>query len=165
MSQVNGKATIVSPVASVRFPNLESTEVIGGVDTEKYGISLIFKPEDKEILESAISIAGGGRGKSPLKEMTGDYDTGMYSVKAKTSRIDWVNAVDASGNKVELSEITHGSDVRVKLTFARYEMQGGGVTCYLGDIQLLKPSGASTDFGPLPDGYEPGADLDDPLPF
>lgn len=159
------KVAIVSPVASVRFPNLETTEVIGGVDTEKYSITLIFKPEDKKVLEDAIKSVGGGKGKSPLKEKEGDYDTGMYSIKAKTNKIEWVNAVDVAGNKVELGEIGHGSDVRVKLTFSKYEMQGGGVTTYLGDIQLLNKSGGSTDFGPLPKGYEPGEDFDDTLPF
>ena len=66
------KVAIVSPVASVRFPNLETTEVIGGVDTEKYSITLIFKPEDKKVLEDAIKSVGGGKGKSPLKEKEGD---------------------------------------------------------------------------------------------
>lgn len=161
------KVTVITPVASVRFPNLTSTEVISGVDTGKYAISLMFKPEDIKPLEEAIRSAGGGKGKSPLKEMTGEYDTGMFQIKAKTANIDWVTAQDISKNDVPLGNINHGDEVRAKVTFAPYEMQGGGVTTYLVGIQVLKAGGANVDFGELPEGYEPRSDeeLDDELPF
>lgn len=161
------KVTIITPVASVRFPNLTSTEVIGGVDTGKYSISLMFKPEDIKPLEDAIRSAGGGKGKSPLKEMTGDYDTGMFQIKAKTTNIDRVIAIDTSKKEVPLGNISHGDEVRARVTFAHYKLQGGGVTTYLGGIQVLKSSDAGIEWGDLPEGYEPQSDaeLDDELPF
>jgi len=161
------KVSIVSPVASVRFPHLTNTESYSGVDSGKYALTLIFDPKDRKALDEAITKSGGGKGKSPLKEIpqSGDYDPGMLMLKAKTTNISWVKAVDKEGAAVPLEDITHGSDVRVKLTFAPYEMSGGGVTCYLGSIQLLNGAGGNTDFGPLPEGYEPGSDqFDDPIP-
>ena len=161
------KVTIVSPVASVRFPNLMEHEVFSGVSTGKYSLTMIFKPEDRKLLEDAITKAGGKKGKSPLKEIEADsqYDSGMLQIKAKSQY--QVKAVDASGSIVPLESVSHGSDVRVKLTFAPYTQSGGGVTTYLGNIQLLSSGGTGDlDFGDLPDGYEPGTDdLDDPLPF
>ena len=73
------KITIVSPVASVRFPNLQEHEVFSGVTTGKYSITLMFKAEDKKVLEDAITKAGGGKGKTPLKEIPGvaEYDAGL----------------------------------------------------------------------------------------
>ena len=164
---MSDKVTVVSPVASVRFPNLTDHEVFSGVSTGKYSLTMIFKPEDKKELEDAIKKAGGGKGKSPLKEIGKDeqYDPGMLLIKAKTAYS--VKAVDASGAIVPLDSITHGADVRAKLTFVPYTMSGGGTTCYLGNIQLLSSGNSGDlDFGELPSGYEPGEDeLNDPLPF
>lgn len=162
------KVTIVSPVASVRFPNLQEHEVFSGVTTGKYSITLMFKPEDKKTLEDAITKAGGGKGKTPLKEIPADaqYDAGMVCLKAKSQY--QVKAVDASGSLMPLESVSQGSDVRVKLTFAPYTQSGGGVTCYLGNIQLLSSGGSGDmDFGDLPKGYEPRSDeeLNDDLPF
>ena len=67
-----------------------------------------------------------------------------------------------------LESVSQGSDVRVKITFAPYTQSGGGVTCYLGNIQLLSSGGSGDmDFGELPKGYEPRSDeeLNDDLPF
>ena len=160
----SNKVTIVSPVGSVRFPHLTETESYSGVDSGKFALTLIFDPKDRKVLDDAVKKAG--HGKSPIKEIskTGDYDPGMLSLKAKTSNISWVKAVDKEGAAVPLEDITHGSEVRVKLTFTPYTMSGGGVTCYLGNIQLLKGAGGDVDFGPLPTGYEPGEDFDDPIP-
>lgn len=163
------KVTIVSPVASVRFPNLLEHEVFSGVTTGKYSLTLMFDPKDKKVLEDAIIKAGGGKGKTPLKviEKDAQYDAGMISIKAKSQYS--VKAVDASGSLVPLESVSQGSDVRVKLTFAPYTQSGGGVTTYLGNIQLLSSGGSGDmDFGDLPEGYEPGSDdgeFNDPLPF
>ena len=164
----SSKLTVTSPVASVRFPNLLEHEVFSGVTTGKYSLTLVFKPEDKKVLEDAINSAGGGKGKTPLKviEKDAQYDAGMLMLKAKSQYS--VKAVDASGSLVPLESVSHGSEVQVKLTFAPYTQSGGGVTTYLGNIRLLS-SGATgdMDFGDLPEGYEPGSDgdLDDTLPF
>jgi hypothetical protein len=87
-------------------------------------------------------------------------------IKAKTTFS--VKAVDANGALVPIEQISHGADARVKLTFQHYTQQGGGVTCYLGNIQLLSSgSNGDMDFGDLPPGYEPGVDEgeEEPLPF
>ena len=166
MMGVNDKVTIVSPVAGVRFPNLMEHESFGGVTTGKYSLTLVFDPSDKKVIEDAIVSAGGGKGKTPLKEIAEDsqYDAGMVQLKAKTTFS--IKAVDATGSIIPLEHVSHGSDVRAKLTFQKYEQQGGGVTCYLGNVQLLSSGGnGDMDFGDLPSGYEPGEDLDDTLPF
>jgi len=164
------KVTIVSPVAGVRFPNLMEHESFGGVTTGKYSLTLMFEASDKKVLEDAIVKAGGGKGKTPLKEIPEDsqYDAGKIQLKAKTTFM--VKAVDATGNLLPIEQVSHGADARVKLTFQHYTQQGGGVTCYLGNIQLLSSgSNGDMDFGALPDGYEPGSDESEgegePLPF
>ncbi len=163
------KVTIVSPVAGVRFPNLTEHESFGGVTTGKYSLTLVFDTADKKVLQDAIVSAGGGKGKSPLKDIPEDsqYDAGKMQIKAKTTFS--VKAVDANGTLVPIEQISHGADARVKLTFQHYTQQGGGVTCYLGNIQLLSSgSNGDMDFGDLPPGYEPGVDEgggEEPLPF
>ena len=81
----SSKVTVTSPVASVRFPNLLEHEVFSGVTTGKYSLTLIFKPEDKKVLEDAINSAGGGKGKTPLKviEKDAQYDAGMIMHQGK----------------------------------------------------------------------------------
>ena len=160
------KVTIVSPVAGARFPNLMEHESFGGVTTGKYSLTLMFDASEKKMLEDAIVSAGGGKGKSPLKEIPEDsqYDAGKVQLKAKTTFP--VKAVDASGTRLPIEQVSHGSDVRAKLTFQHYSQQGGGVTCYLGSIQLLSSNGSDDmEFGDLPAGYEPGTDEEEPLPF
>jgi len=163
------KVTIVSPVASVRFPNLTQHEVFDGVSTGKYSITLVFDPKDRKPLEDAISEAGGNRGKSPLKEVPSDaqYDAGMLILKAKSKY--QVKAIDSTGELLlKMENVSQGSEVRVKLSFAPYTQSGGGVTCYLGNIQLLSGGSRSDlDFGDLPENYKPRSDeeLDDELPF
>ena len=163
--KMDNKVTVVSPIAHIRFPNLLEHESYGGVTTGKYSLTMVMDPNDVKGIEEAIVSAGGGKGKSPLKSIDADaeYDAGMVQLKAKTTFP--VKAVDASGSFVPLESVTHGSEARVKLTFQRYEQQGGGVTCYLGNIQLLSSGGTGDlDFGELPSGYEPGTD-EDSLPF
>jgi hypothetical protein len=160
------KVSIVSPIAKAVFPNLLEHEKFDGVTTGKYSLTLVIKPGDIKPVEKAIAQAGGGKGKSPLHQIPADaqYDAGMYRLKAKTGFS--IKALDASKESIGLDRIGHGSEVRVMLSFAPYTQSGGGVTTYLGNIQLLKEGDAGDmDFGELPKGYEPGADLDDPLPF
>ncbi len=159
---------ITSPVAKAIFPHLLFHEEFQGESKEQYSLTLVFKPDDIGPIEKALAQAGGGKGQSPLKLIPDDakYDPGMYRLRAHTT---WtVKAFDTSKDKepIELGRVSHGSEVRAKLTFVPYPGFGGGVTTYLGNIQLLKEgSSGDSDFGDLPEGYEPGADLDDPLPF
>jgi hypothetical protein len=158
------KVQIVSPVATAKFPNLQETEKFDGTDTGKYSLTLVFKPEEVEVIEKAIVKAGGGKGRSPLKLIATDdpYHPGAFQVKAK-SRYQ-VRVVDAAGSEVDRSRVQNGAEVRVKLGFAPYTQQGGGVTTYLGDIQLLKErKGSDIDFGDLPEGY--GEFEEGDLPF
>jgi len=160
------KVQIVSPVAQVRFPNLLEHEKFDGITTGKYSLTMMFKEEDIKPIEKAIAQAGGGKGKTPLKQIPADaqYDPGMYQLKAKTGF--GIKASNSSNESIGLDQVSHGSEVRVMLSFAPYTQSGGGVTTYLGNVQLLREGdGAVTDFGDLPQGYEPGADLNDPLPF
>ena len=158
------KVQIVTPVVTAKFPNLTDTEKFDGTDTNKYSLTMVIKPEDVEPFEKAIHLANGGKGKSPLKQIpeTDEYNPGCFQVKAKSKFP--VSAVDAGGNHVDLSSITNGSEVRVKLGFAPYTQSGGGVTAYLGNIQVLKArKGSDLDFGDLPPGY--GEYEEGDLPF
>jgi hypothetical protein len=158
------KVQIVTPVVTAKFPNLLETEKFDGTDTGKYSLTMVIKPEEVDSIEKAIAQAGGGKGRSPLKLIATDdaYHPGAFQVKAKSKFP--VRAVDVTGKPVDLSEITNGAEIRVKLGFAPYTQSGGGVTCYLGDIQVLKArKGADIDFGDLPEGY--GEFEEGDLPF
>ena len=160
------KVQLVSPVAQVRFPNLLEHEKFDGITTGKYSLTMMFSEKDIAPVEKAIALAGGGKGKTPLRQIPADaqYDPGLYQLKAKTGFS--IKASNSAKESIGLDRISHGSEVRVMLSFAPYTQSGGGVTTYLGNIQLLKEGDVGeSDFGDLPQGYEPGEDLDDPLPF
>ena len=154
---------IVTPVVKAQWPNLSETEKFSGQDTEKYSLTMIIDPKDKKLFEKAIAEAGGGKGKSPLKEIPDDaeYDAGMLKIKARTKHK--VRVVDLSGSPIERDSVTNGSEVRAKINFVPYTQQGGGVTAYLGDVQLLKARTSDIDFGDLPEGY--GEYEEGDLPF
>ena len=153
------KVNIISPVAKAIFPNLVEHEEFQGTSTGKYSLTLVFDPKDVKPIEKAIAQAGGGKGTSPLKQIPNDaeYDSGMYRLKAKTSYP--IRVLDTSKTPIPLDRVTNGSEVRVQLSFAPYTQSGGGVTVYLGNIQLLKAADSGDlEFGDLPEGY-------DDLPF
>ena len=162
------KVTILSPAAKAIFPNLLKHEEFNGEIKGKgqYSLTLVFDKADIKPIEKAIAQAGGGKGASPLKHIGDDekYDAGKYRLKAHTTFA--VKVVNKSKESIGVDRISQGSEVRVWLTFEPYQGFGGGVTTYLGPIQLLKEGGlGDMDFGDLPEGYEPGADFDDELPF
>ena len=156
------KVQIVTPVVTAQWPNLTETEVFSGQDTGKYSLTLLIDPKDAEMFEKAIAQAGSGR--SPMKQIADDdqYNPSMFRIKAKSKY--QVRVVDANNQPTTLDRVTNGAEVRVKLGFAPYTQQGGGVTTYLGDIQLLKErAGSDIDFGDLPEGY--GEFEEGDLPF
>ena len=154
------KVVIISPPAKALFPNLLEHEEFQGVTTGKYSLTLVFDPKDVKPIEKAIAQAGGGKGTNPLKQISDDaeYDAGKYTLKAKSAY--QVKAVNAANEPISLDQIGQGSEVRVRLSFAPYTQGGGGVTTYLGNIQLLKAGDSGDmDFGALPEGYEEFAEL------
>ena len=161
MSQIK----IVTGAVQAKFPSLDSTEVFDGVDTGKYACTFLVDPKDVKPLQDAIKAAGGGKGNNPLSQIPDDaqYDPGMWRFKAKSKFK--VKVVDKAGN-VCSNDIVANAVVRASVNFADYQAGPNvGVTAYLQGIQVLEAGGGSVDFGPLPEGYEPGADMDDPLPF
>ena len=157
------KVQIVTPVVTAQWPNLLETEKFSGQDTEKYSLTMLIDPKDKKVFEKAIAQAGGGKGHSPMRQLPDDdpYNPSMFRIKAKSKF--QVRVVDANNQPTDMSRVTNGAEVRVKLGFAPYTQQGGGVTAYLGDIQLLKERVSDIDFGDLPEGY--GEFAEDDLPF
>ena len=155
------KVQIVTPVVTAQWPNLLETEKFSGQDTEKYSLTILIDPKDVEPFEKAIAQAGSGR--SPMKQLDADdpYHPEMFRIKAKSKF--QVRVVDANNQPTDMGRVTNGAEVRVKLGFAPYTQQGGGVTAYLGDIQLLKERVSDIDFGDLPEGY--GEFAEDDLPF
>lgn len=155
---------IISPAAKAVFPNLLETEKYDGMDTGKYSVTMMFNPEDIKPIEKAIAEANGGKGNTPLKQIPDDaqYDAGMYKIKAKTQHK--IRVFNRKKEKIDAEDVQMGAEIRAQLTFKPYSQQGGGVTCYLGDIQVLKEGkGSGLDFGDLPDGF--GEFEEDDLPF
>ena len=160
----NNAIPLVTPVCEARFPNLHETEKYDGMDTGKYSLTMVFDAKDIKPIEKAIAQANGGKGNNPLKQIPEDaeYDAGKYRLKAKSKFP--VRAVNREKQSIELDRVQGGADVRVQLKFAPYTQQGGGVTVYLGNIQVLREgSSGDLDFGDLPDGY--GDEFGDELPF
>jgi hypothetical protein len=160
---------VVGP-CSVRFPNLEDHEEFGGVSTGKYSATFLFDADSDSVkaMKKAIAKANGGKGSDPLKLIPADaeYDAGMYRIKGKSKFR--VKVTDAANSPVDSDRVA-GSTVQAVLGFAPYTQGGGGVTCYLNGIRVLRQGAGSDggiDFGPVPKGYEPGADdMEDTLPF
>jgi len=164
---MSDKISLVVGPCEVRFPNLDKTEEFGGVDTGKFSCTFMFDADSQSVKEmtKAIAKANGGRGNNPLSQIPEDaeYDPGMYKIKGKSKFR--VKVVDRD-NKIVDADRVQGATVQAMLGFAPYTAGGGGVACYLNAIRILKEGegSSSVDFGALPDGYEPGADLDEP-PF
>ncbi len=156
---------LITGAVQCKFPSLDTTEVFDGVDTGKYAATFLVDPKDVKPLQDAIKAAGGGRGNNPLSQIPDDakYDPGMWRFKAKSKFP--VKVVDKAGAVISNDSVPNAT-VRASVNFAEYQAGPNvGVTAYLQGIQVLEAGGSDVDFGPLPDGYEPGADLDDPLPF
>ncbi len=164
---VESKKLVVGPCV-VKFPNLVTTEEFGGVDTGKYSATFMFDKDSDSVkaMQAAIAEANGGKGTNPLKEIPTDaeYDAGMFRIKAKSKFR--IRVIDAGDCAVDPSSVA-GATVQAVIGFAPYTQGGGGVTAYLQAIRILRAGegGGGEDFGPVPAGYEPGADLNDPLPF
>jgi hypothetical protein len=157
---------IVSPVCEARFPNLTSTEKFDGTDTGKYSLTIILDEKDIKPIEKAIAEANGGKGNNPLKQIPADaeYDAGKYKLKAKSQF--QVKAVNRNKESIDLSRVGGGASIRVQLGFAPYTQGGGGVTVYLGNVQVLKEGQSNDlDFGDLPEGFGDSDDLGEDLPF
>ena len=155
---------VVSPVCEARFPNLTETEKFEGTDTGKYSLTMVIDPKDIAPIEKAIAQANGGKGNNPLKQIPADadYDGGKFKLKAKSKFP--VTAVNLQKEAIDLGRIGGGASIRTILTFAPYTQGGGGVTVYLGNIQVLKEGKSNDlDFGDLPEGF--GEFPDGDLPF
>jgi len=164
----DSKKLVVGPCV-VKFPNLVETEFFGGVDTEKYSATFLFDKDSDSVkmMQGVIAEVNGGKGSNPLKEIPADaeYDGGMFRIKAKSKfRVRVIDAADAAVNPADVA----GATVQAVIGFKPYSQGTGGVTAYLQAIRVLRAGdggGGEDSFGPVPAGYEPGADLNDPLPF
>ena len=75
-----------------------------------------------------------------------------------------MTAVNRDKESIDLSRVGGGASIRVQLGFAPYTQGGGGVTVYLGNVQVLKEGKSNDlDFGDLPEGF--GEFEDGDLPF
>ena len=166
---MSDKISLVVGPCSVRFPNLETTEEFGGVDTGKFSCTFLFDKDSDSVedMTKAIAKANGGKGNNPLSQYPEDaeYDPGCWKIKGKSKFK--VKVVDKDNKVVDASRV-HGATVQAMLGFAPYTAGTGGVACYLNAIRILREGdggGGSVDFGALPKGYEPGSDTEDDLPF
>ena len=104
------------------------------VETGEYSITLLFDAKDIEPIEKAIAkVMPNKKGaRSPLH-----YSKNLgYRLRLKSK--SQVKAVNVIKKPIPLENILPGAIVRVQASFASYEQGGGGVTAYLGNIQLLR---------------------------
>ena len=119
---------IITPLARVAPVHL--------VETGEYSITLLFDAKDIEPIEKAIAkVMPKKKGaRSPLH-----YSKNLgYRLRLKSK--SQVKAVNVIKKPIPLKNILPGAIVRVQASFASYEQGGGGVTAYLGNIQLLRES-------------------------
>jgi len=106
------------------------------VETEEYSITLLFEAKDIESIEQAIAKVmpkkKGARSPLHYSKLAG------YRLRLKSK--SQVKAVNVVKKPIPLENILPGAIVRVQASFASYEQGGGGVTAYLGSIQLLRES-------------------------
>ena len=106
------------------------------VETGEYSITLLFDSKDIEPIEKAIAKAMPKKkgARSPLH-----YSKNLgYRLRLKSRPKSQVKAVNVIKKPIPLENILPGAIVRVQASFASYEQGGGGVTAYLGNIQLLR---------------------------
>ena len=121
---------IITPLARVAPVHL--------VETGEYSITLLFDAKDIESIEKAIAkVMPKKKGaRSPLH-----YSKNLgYRLRLKSRPKSQVKAVNVIKKPIPLENILPGAIVRVQASFASYEQRGGGVTAYLGNIQLLRES-------------------------
>ena len=121
---------IITPLARVAPVHL--------VETGEYSITLLFDAKDIEPIEKAIAkVMPKKKGtRSPLH-----YSKNLgYRLRLKSKPKSQVKAVNVIKKPIPLENILPGAIVRVQASFASYEQGGGGVTAYLGNIQLLRES-------------------------
>jgi len=124
---------IITPLARVAPVHL--------VETGEYSITLLFDAKDIEPIEKAIAKAMPKKkgARSPLH-----YSKNLgYRLRLKPK--SQVKAVNVIKKPIPLENILPGAIVRVQASFASYEQGGGGVTAYLGNIQLLRESPNKVD--------------------
>ena len=68
-----------------------------------------------------------------------------YRLRLKSKSKSQIKAVNVIKKPIPLENILPGAIVRVQASFASYEQGGGGVTAYLGNIQLLRESPNKVD--------------------
>jgi hypothetical protein len=156
---------MITPPMQAKFVNLDEFASFDGISTGKFTVTFFADAKHTALFTDAVQEAGGGVGNNPITIIADDaqYDAGM--VRFKGSSKFPIKVIGK--NKESLpNSVVEGATVRAAVTFADYSAgPNRGVTVYLNSIQVLEEGGSNIDFGDLPDGYEPGADLDDPLPF
>ena len=113
------------------------------VETGEYSITLLFDAKDIEPIEKAIAkVMPNKKGaRSPLH-----YSKNLgYRLRLKSKPKSQVKVVNVIKKPIPLENILPSAIVRVQASFACYEQGGGGVTAYLGNIQLLRESPNKVD--------------------
>ena len=127
---------IITPLARVAPVHL--------VETGEYSITLLFDTKDIEPIEKAIAkVMPKKKGaRAPISPLHYSKTIG-YRLRLRSE--SQVKAVNVIKKPIPLENILPGAIVRVQASFASYEQGGGGVTAYLGNIQLLRESPNKVD--------------------
>lgn len=134
-----------SPKGIAKYPHLNKTEIIKGIDTEKYSITLLVDPDDPVVEEWLGKLekdmkAGCPKGTNlpfsdEIDKQT-EKPTGMVQVKFKSAYKPQV--FDSKCQKLpEGVNVGGGSLVRVSFIESWYTAFGGGMNLYLQAVQVL----------------------------
>lgn len=140
------KLSLVTPKGALQWPKLFKPETKFDPDGV-YSTDIVFKldaPGVKEFIDEIETFAED-QDTGPKMPYVIDEDAGTVTLKAKTKAKNRDGAaqrppvVDAKRNPItENPNIGNGSIAKLSVTFVPYDQSGGGVTCYLGAVQLLE---------------------------
>ncbi|MFH1952540.1 MAG: hypothetical protein ABIL06_13085 [Pseudomonadota bacterium] len=158
MAKKEKKERRVSPIGDAKWAHVQTPKAAyQGIGDAKYQIDVVFDAGgewDELCREIATEIKSNGYKNSPLKkEKNKDDDpTGRYFITFKTGEQYPPKIFDKHGQIIPQEVLVgNGSKVRVAFTMASYDGFGGGVTMYLGAVQVIElveyQGGSASDYG------------------
>lgn len=163
------KLVLVTPAGSLCWPKLFKPALNTFNQSYEYSTDIIFQKDDPGVKElvNAVKEFQAEQDAGPRLPFSVDKDAGTIVLKAKSKAV--VNGekrllpiVDAKKQDItENPNLGNGSLAKLSVAFVPYEQQGGGVTCYLQAVQILrvKEYNPGVDAFDEEEGYEygPGA--------
>lgn len=154
---------LVTPRGSLLWPKLFKPDTKFNPDGV-YSTGIVMHLEDpkvKEFLEK-IKEFKEETNAGPKLPFSMDKDEGTVTLRCKTMELPAV--VDAKKNPIDKDpNVGNGTVAKISVAFVPYEMQGGGLTCYIQAVQLIEVKhytpgvdGFDEEDGYVYDNDEPG---------